>query len=167
MTEQRSRSTYERERVASFTTLDGATHAVTHLIELDYDPEDLAIAPKAFEFVDPRSRAARLDAGRNGAAVGACLAGAVTVVSLVGINSTLGTLIPAVLISSVVGGVLAIVVDELRRRYRAARSFDSPRAEARPTRFDVLVGRARDRARHDLGRWCDPAAVPVPTRRST
>jgi hypothetical protein len=58
---------------------------------------------------------------------------------------------------ALLGLVVALVI---HRRERAQTAFSPPETIA-PTRYEVVVDRDRDRARHGLAKWWDPAAPPA------
>ncbi len=152
-----------RERVSSFESLDGAARAVNHLVELRYDPSDVAIAPKDFEVVTDGGLSRRLASGlRVGAIIGAIVVGMIAVVRAIGIDALAQRVLPTVALAMVSGALAGLVVAGIRYRYVEAMSLDLRRPELAPTSFDIVVTRQPDRASHDLARWWDPAAPTVP-----
>lgn len=149
------------ELVGSFETLDGAALAVSHLVELQYDPADMAIAPRDFNVVN---RDRRRDRTRNavwrGAAAAAAIIGAGAAIWVLGFDTLVFWILPSMLIAAVVGGAVGAVGAVMEHRY-ASLFVDADRApELRPTTFDIVVDRGAARARNELARWWDPAARP-------
>jgi hypothetical protein len=157
------------ERIQSFESLDGAARAVSHLVELKYDPASVAIAPRDFEETRTRrSLPGKMAAGlRTGAIAGAAVIGGVAVVAVTGVSDLVRSVLPAVAVATLVGAFVGVVTALIAYRRESAQTFGVPRSELRPTTFDVVVGREADDARHDLARWWDPAAPPVQLRRTT
>ena len=150
------------DAVAAYASVEGAERAVAHLVRLGYDEHDLGIGPRDFEAVDPYPFRRMLGRGlRWGTAGGA---GALTVFAVgreIGFQALRETVLPLVAWGAA-GGLLVGLVTALVafRRYRAT-SFLSGPDEVAPTRFEVVVGRDQDEARHGLATWWDPAAPPA------
>jgi hypothetical protein len=154
------------DQVATYSTADGAARAVEHLVQLNHDPADVAIAPRDFETVDTdrlRDRAVR------GARTCAILSALVLFVVTAGRTMGAGRLLSAVVVPTVIGVLVAsaigAVVGMISRRFDASR-VGRPRHEVRATTFVVVAGRRAGAARHDLARWWNPAAHPAPRRRA-
>ncbi len=150
------------ETVGSFESLDGAARAVSHLVELQYDPTDVGIAPKGFELIDNDRLLPRAASGlRTGAITGAIVVGASLILRAVGFDELVGTVLPAVGLAAVFGALGGLVVAVVRHRREAAMRFGVRRRELMPTTFDVVVTHQPDRACHDLARWWDPKSRPA------
>jgi hypothetical protein len=151
-----------RERIASFESLDGAARAVSHLVELKYSPEGVAIAPNQFEVV---AHARLLDRVRyglgRGAAIGALTMGTIAVASALGVSRLVGSILPAVVAAAAVGACLGMAAAVVRHRRSSFMEEVSSVPQLRPTTFDVVVDRETEAARHDLASWWDPSAPPV------
>lgn len=152
----------QTEQIASYNSLDGAVRAVCHLVDLDYPPEEIAIAPKRFHAVD-RDRLAPLL--RHGLGVGATVAAAVTIVVTLVANLGLATLVDSVLVPTAIAAALGAVggaaIELFRRHRERVTHWGTPPAELEPTSFDVVVTRDAEVAGHDLARWWDPRAQPA------
>jgi hypothetical protein len=150
-----------RERVGSYETLDGAALAVSHLVELEYDPGDVAIAPRDFDVVETSRLRDRVrgSAIRGAVAAGAVI-GAAGVVATIGFGELVRFVLPLALVATLVGAGAGIVAALVGHR-RASLFVDPNQARGlTPTRFDVVVDRWAGGARHELARWWDPAARP-------
>jgi hypothetical protein len=152
--------TTNRERIGSFQSLDGAAQAVSHLVELRYDPEDVAIAPKGFEVVSCHRLRDRLRRAASRAALAsAALAGAVATVGAIGVHTLVESTLPIVAAAAALGAAVGIVIAVAQ--HRRTSWLGDARPVLRPTTFDVVVDQNGARAGHDLARWWDPAAPPA------
>ena len=153
----------QRERIGSFQSLEGAARAVSHLVELRYDPDDVAIEPKRFEVVARGRLRDRLRRGfGRGALVGALTMSAAAVTTAIGLDRLVRSILPSVAIAAGVGACIGIVAAVVHHRRSSFLADVSSAPQLRPTTFDVVVDRRQtDAARHDLARWWDPAAPPV------
>jgi hypothetical protein len=152
--------------VAAYATLDGAEKAVEHLVSLGYDERDVGISPRGFEIVRDGPDAPR---PTRSAAVGLIAGlGAMTVVALareISLEVLAGSVLPLVLWGGLLGTAAGFIVGLLARRHVRARTFGFGE-EIAPTRYQVVVDRDQDTARHRLARWWDPEAPPVGWRQS-
>lgn len=153
---------YEPVAVATYASAEGAERAVAHLVGLGYDERELGIAPRAFEAVDQHPLRRRL---RRWSLLG--LTAATTGMTIVALARELtwrawvDSVLPLVAWGALGGTVAGVVVALVaHRRERRRQVVPSPDVVA-PTRFEVVVGRDPDRARHGLARWWDPAAPPA------
>jgi hypothetical protein len=158
-------TTVGRDRVGRFQSLDGAARAVNHLVELRYDPADVAIVPKDFEVVEADRLRDRVRRGVGlGAVIGTVVMGGISVVATIGVEQLVRSTLPYIALSATAGACIGIVVGVIRHRLLSAFAIvDVPR-ELRSTTFDVVVDRESDAARHDLESWWDPAAPPAQRR---
>ena len=158
----RTQTTDHAVVVAAYETLDGAERAATHLVTLGYSEHDVGIAPRSFEEVDPHPLRRLLATGvRRGAIGGVIGASALALGRELGLRTLVESILPVVawgvLAGVVIGGLVAVAT---YRRQRARAAFTPPKDIA-PTRYEVVVDRDPDRARHGLARWWDPAARPT------
>jgi hypothetical protein len=151
-----------RDRVGTFATLDGAARAVSHLVELDYDPATVAIAPQGYATVEPQRLRDRIGPAvvRSVARTTVAVA-AVTIVISLGIDTLVGVVAPAVAIAAAAGAILGLLAAIHAHRRASFLAVPDVAPTLRPTTFDVLVDRAGASARHDLARWWDPLAPPA------
>ena len=142
--------------------MDGASLAVSHLVEWRYDPADVAIAPREFEVVAREGLGVRVQRGLvRGAVLGAVAMTVTSVVAVIGIERLVRSTLPSVLVAAGIGACLGIIAGVIHHRQMSVVAFDDAGPELRPTTFDVVVDRDSDGARHDLARWWDPAAPRV------
>jgi hypothetical protein len=155
------------EPVASYATFDGALRAATHLVELEYQPADVAISPRDFHVVDHDRLLPRLvRAARRGAVFVASAAAGMWLAWTVGASALAGTLIPLTIAAGIAGALAGAVVGVVQHRRARVVTWGNRRPELEPTAFDVVVGADPARADHDLARWWDPAAPPARWRQS-
>jgi hypothetical protein len=144
----------EGERVATYWTLDGARHAVTHLAERGFDPHRFAIRPGSLEPVGAPAVGAPPRIGTfAGAALGVA-AGAVGGLVLRG--RVAWPLVALGVVASVLGAMALLAV--LRRAEQRRAAGDRLAA----SRFDVVYDGPDAEARHLLARWWDARALPAP-----
>jgi hypothetical protein len=155
------------EQVASFDSLDRAARAAAHLVELDYDPGDVAIAPQEFEVaVDETLGWQLIEGGKNGALVGIAVVGSAALLLAVGWEALTTSVLPTVGAAAVVGAVIGLVAALARHRRESLTAFGPSAAHLVPRRFGILVRRGADRAGNDLARWWEPTPRPMVGRRS-
>lgn len=148
--------------VAAYASLEGAERAVSHLVSLGYDEHDVGIGPRDFDVADPHPVRRSLRAGaRRGGIVGLAAMAVIGVWWEVGTAAVTDTILPLVAIGGAAGLLTGIVVAAIAYRRRRARAFGPAPEALVPTRYEVVVERDRDRARHGLARWWDPAAPPA------
>jgi hypothetical protein len=70
-------------------------------------------------------------------------------------------MLPMIALGVLVGGASGTVLAITVHRRRRSTAFQTPPEAIAPTRFEVVVDRDRDRARHRLARWWDPTAPPA------
>jgi hypothetical protein len=141
--------------------------AATHLVELDYRPDDVAIAPQDYRVVESDGLGHRMAHNvRAGAVSGGALVAVVWAVRALGVSGLLQSVVPTVLLAAVAGAGIGLVTAVVQHR-RARMSWrGSAHGELVPTSFDVIVAQEEQRANHDLAGWWDPAAPPARWRRS-
>jgi hypothetical protein len=151
----------ESDSVAAYATVNGAEKAVTHLVSLGYDEHDVGIAPRNFEIVDQHPMRRLLGRWlRMGLLAGLASTTVVAVGRELGADALVDSVAPLIAAGTAIGAVAGLVIGIVAyRRHRAKTFLTSPDVIA-PTRFEVMVDRERDRARHGLARWWDPAAPP-------
>ncbi len=149
------------EDVGSYTTLDGASRAVTCLVEHGFAEGEVSIAPRQFHVVQPRVLRRRISYGwRFGALVGAVTLGLISLVSAAGLSTIVSDIVPMVALGGLIGVVAGVVAAALRHRYVRSRAFaDAPR-DFQPERYAVHVLGNQEQARHTLAQWWDPTAPP-------
>jgi hypothetical protein len=153
--------------VARYATLDGALRAATHLVELDYEPADVAVSPRDFELVEPdRLRTRVLRGIRQGAALSTVVVVGVWLLSTIGPDALVGTLAPLALAAAVVGAIGGVVAGVVQHRRAKVMTWGIERPELVPHSFDVVVNEDPDQAGHELARWWDPDAPPARWRQS-
>jgi hypothetical protein len=154
--------THDDDAVATYATVDGAERAVAHLVSLGYDERDVGIAPRDFEVVDPRGGTRSLgDWTRMGLIAGAASMALIAVSRQITTEALFDSVLPLIALGVVVGAALGFVLGIASWRSRRRSDFLPAPDELAPTRFEVVVDRERDRARHGLARWWDPAAPPA------
>ena len=150
------------DAVAAYATADAAERAIAHLVSLGYDERDVGIGPRDFERVDRHPLRGLLARWLRWGVIGG--AATMTVVALgreMSGDTLVGSVLPLVA-SGVLGGlVLGVIVAVVAYRQHRARSLVPPPDVIAPTRYEVVVSRDPDRARHGLARWWDPAAPPA------
>jgi hypothetical protein len=148
--------------VAAYATLDGAERAVTHLVSLGYDEHDVGIGPRDFEVVDQHPLRRLLRRGlRWGVIAGAATMTAIALGREIGGDALLASVLPLIAWGVLGGLVVGLVAGVVAYRQHRAHSFLAPPDVIVPTRFEVVVDRDHDQARHGLARWWDPAATPA------
>ena len=154
------RSTQEPDAVAAYATATGAERAVSHLVSLGYDEHEVGIAPRDFHITDRHPLWRRLGSWlRYGAAIGALAGLLIELGRRLGIDVIVRAVVPAVAVGIGIGVVLGAVVAIVGHR-RAKMQNGVPTDVLAPGRYDIVVGRDPDRARHGLAKWWDPAAPP-------
>jgi hypothetical protein len=152
----------DNDSVAAYATVEGAEKAVAHLVGLGYDEHDVGIAPRDFEVVDQHPVRRLFGRWLRVGLVGGL--GSMTVIAIgreVGWDALVGSVLPLVAWGAVLGVVAGLVAGIVAyRRHRAEALLTPPDAIA-PTRYEVVVDRDRDRARHGLAKWWDPSAPPA------
>jgi hypothetical protein len=148
--------------IAAYETSEGAERAASHLVSLGYEEGEVDIRPRGFTTVEDRTlRERRVTWSRAGAVAGGIGAAAIVVVQQVAFATLLTVLVPLALIGSLAGLVAgALAAGAVARSARAHRFGPAPPVLA-PSRFEVVVGRHGDDARHRLARWWDPSAPPA------
>ncbi|WP_421119739.1 hypothetical protein ACE2AJ_20685 [Aquihabitans daechungensis] len=146
--------------VAAYASLEGAERAVSHLVSHGYDEEEVGIAPRAFEEVDRHPFRELLDTWllRWGLIGGASIAALLAVVSEVGVDALVESVLPTMAWGAAAGVAIGLVIAVVAYRIEKARTFFTAEVELEPTRFEVVADQHPDRARNDLARWWDPAA---------
>lgn len=154
------------EPIAAYQSLDGAVRAAAHLVELGYNVDQIAIAPKSFRVVAPHPLRRRLALGvRYGGIIGG-LAGAIySIVALGGAGAIVGTFAPALGLALLVGISSGVLLAAVRHHWVWARTFETV-DNLVPTRFEITVQHVADDAQHDLAQWWDPTAPPLELSRS-
>jgi hypothetical protein len=153
--------------VASYESIDGAVRAVTHLVELQYDPKDVAISPDDYR-VDDRDRLGRrLARGlKRGSLIGALTVGLLWTLSAIGFDALFGTVLPAVAAATVLGALAGVVTAIVQHRRAQTMTWGMSEPRLVPRSFAVVVSDDDEQANHDLARWWDPAASPSHWKRS-
>ena len=148
--------------VAAYATVDGAELAVAHLVSLGYDEHDVGIGPRDFEVVDRHPLRAGVNRWlRVGLLTGAGATAAVTVGREIGGQALVGTVLPMVAWGAIFGLLAGLAVAVVSYRRDRAKAFVSAPDVVAPTRYEVVVDRDHDRARHGLAKWWDPSAPPA------
>jgi hypothetical protein len=155
------------EPVASYATIDGALRAATHLVELQFEPAEVAVSPRAFHVVDRDRLVRRLARGvRRGMVLGVITVAGVWLLWTIGITSLVGTLAPIAIVAAIAGALIGAVVAVVQYRRARVMTWGIRRPELEPTAFDVVVRGDAAEANHELARWWDPASPPARWRPS-
>jgi hypothetical protein len=148
--------------VAAYVTLDGAERAVTHLVGLGFAETDVGIAPRNFAVVDPHPLRCDLRRGvERGGVIGMVALAAVVLVQEIGAGALVKSVLPTAAAGAMAGALFGLIVAVVIHRNRRAGAMLSAPEPVAPTRFEIVVERDRDRARHGLAKWWDPAAPPA------
>ncbi len=150
------------DAVATYTTLEGAARAVAHLISLGYDQRDVGIAPRDFEVIDPHPDRSSLSQWTwVGLIAGAASMAVVAVGREIGAKALFESVVPLIAWGVVIGAAAGFAVGLVSLWHHRRAAMLPPPEEIAPTRYEVMVDRDRDRARHRLANWWDPAAPPA------
>ena len=150
------------DSVAAYATVQGAERAVAHLVSIGFDEHQVGIAPRDFESIDRHPLRRLLGQWlRRGAIAGATAMAIVALARELDIDTVTGSVVPLVAWGAVGGLIAGLVMALLVHRHRRAKTALAPPEAIAPTRFEVVVDQDRERARHGLARWWDPAAPPA------
>jgi hypothetical protein len=158
----RSRTREQNGAVAAYATVEGAEKAVAHLVGLGYDEHDVGIAPRDFEVVGQHPMRHLLGRWlRVGFVAGLAAMTVIAVSREIGGTALVDSVLPLIGWGGVIGGVVGLLSGIVAYQRHHSTGFLTPPEVIAPTRYEVVVDRDRDRARHGLAQWWDPEAPPA------